>query len=179
MKSNFNRSQFMKSKWRETNKKVEIYSKISGEKVKDKRTFLSENNLLDNSIVTYEVSTQLNYQSSEGGLIIQPKTFTITAFRSHNIEKYIEQKTKSSLSSMRINGNSFNSGLQNAIEQKTKVDFKQIRGMEETKKDLSSEEYTQLLNGQFIVTAIDDEVIFSKGSGSKKYKAKQDLSEFL
>jgi len=176
----FNRSEFMKTRWDTAQQKAKMYEQISGETDYNKKSFLSDTqNPLDQSIVTYDVTTQMNYQSPQGGLIIQPKTFQVTAFRSHIVKENIENKTKRSLSGMKINGDSFNSGLQSAIESKASVEFRDIRGMEETKKTLSQQEYSQLLRGEFIVTSIDDDLTFTKGKGGKKYNAKQDLSEFM
>jgi len=179
MNKKFNRSKFMKSRWDVAKKKAIIYEKIGGSKV-DKKSFLSSNkNPLDSSIVTYEISTQLNYQSDAGGLIIKPKTFQVTAFRTGDVDNSIEKKTKQSFASMKINGDTFNPQLQSQIEKKLSVDFREIRGFEETKKDLSPAEYSKLLSGEFIVTSIDNNVKFTKGKGGKNYDAKQDLSGFM
>lgn len=176
----FNRSSFMKSKWEVAHQKAKLYEKFSGDTTTSKKAFLStEDNPLDASIVTYDVTTQLNYQSDIGGLIIQPKTFRVTAFRSHMTEDNITGATKRSLSGMTLNGDSFNSGLQTAIESKATVEFDKIRGMEETKKSLTIQEYNKLLSGGFIVTSISEDLTITKGKGGKSYKPKQDLSEFL
>jgi len=170
----------MKNKWQTAKQKSKIYNQLSGTTGTSKNKFLSDdNNPLDSSIITYQISTQLNYQSDQGGLIISPKTFEVTAFRSHNVENSILNKTKLSLSQMSINGNSFNPGLQKAIEQNAKVEFNQIRGMEEKKKNITQNDYNKLLNGEFIINNIDDKLTLSKGNGGKKYRAKQDLSEFM
>ena len=184
-KTSFNRSQFMKERWRVAKEKQSFFEKLMPNEKASSKNFLGKSNPLDSRIEVIYISAQANYQSALGGIYTEPKTFKVITFKGLETENTIKNKTKSAFASMKMRGETFNSGFQSAIETHTKVDFDMIRGFEEIDDyKLSSDEYLKLSHGGIIVDGLDSGVKFSKNKNNKqkgdlRYKSDLDLSEFL
>jgi len=130
------------------------------------------------------MSVQVNYDSSEGGLKINSQTFQVISLKGLESSNNINTTIKSSYGNMIFSdtGDTFNPAFQSAIERETDITTNEIRGLEQSNKQLSNEDYIKLLNGRYIIKDLNPNLKATKNKKGKQgnsFNVNLDLSEFM
>lgn len=157
--SNFDRSSYMKQRHLRAKKQQQLYqSKFS----KDAKyyDFLKNNNPLQQSVQTYQVSYQISYIGDFDSLITKWSTFEVTTYE-QNAEE-IKQKTMNMLLDSRgqITGDMFNQGAQEVIKDNTTINVEPKiypRGAEKKQQQTfkSVEEIEDIYSNKYKVVGVD------------------------
>jgi len=174
-----------KQRWDLAREKKSIWEKYNPESEFGLREFYKNDNILDENIEVYDISVQVNYNSNKGGLKIDSQTFQVISLKGLESSNNLNTNIKSAYGNMIFSdtGDTFNPAFQSAIERETKITPDEIRGLEQTEKKLSSDDYTNLLNGRYIVKDLNPNLSATKNkkgntSGSK-FDVELDLSNFM
>jgi len=174
-----------KQRWDLAREKKSIWEKYNPESEFGLREFYKNDNILDENIEVYDMSVQVNYNSAKGGLKIDSQTFQVISLKGLESSNNLDKSIKSAYGNMIFSdtGDTFNPAFQSAIERETKITPDEIRGLEQTEKKLSSDDYTNLLTGRYIVKDLNPNLSATKNkkgntSGSK-FDVELDLSNFM
>ena len=174
-----------KQRWDLAREKKSIWEKYNPESEFGLKEFYKNDNILDENIEVYDISVQVNYNSNKGGLKIDSQTFQVISLKGLESSNNLNTNIKSAYGNMIFSdtGDTFNPAFQSAIERETKITPDEIRGLEQTEKKLSSDDYTNLLNGRYIVKDLNQNLSATKNkkgntSGSK-FDVELDLSNFM
>jgi len=173
-----------KERWEMARQKKSIWEKYNPKSEYKLKDFYKKDNILDQNIEVYDMSVQVNYDSSKGGLRIDSQTFQVITLKGLESSNNIDSNIKASYGNMIFtnSGDTFNPSFQSAIERETKITTNEIRGLEQSNKKLSNEDYVNLINGRYIIKDLNPNLTASKnkkGNKSGAFKVKLDLSEFM
>jgi len=174
-----------KRRWDLAREKKSIWEKYNPESEFRLREFYKNDNILDENIEVYDMSVQVNYNSAKGGLKIDSQTFQVISLKGLESSNNIYSNVKSAYGNMIFSdtGDTFNPAFQSAIERETNISTNEIRGLEQTEKKLSSDDYTNLLTGRYIVKDLNQNLSATKNKKGKtsesKFDFELDLNNFM
>lgn len=138
--------------------------------------FLKKDTPLTMELVKYKVSFQVSYRGRVDEFIMNPRTFTVVGFR--NQESEIQRRTMDMvLDSKGVNtGHHLFPNTITAVENSTTIDIKP-RGIERSEEQFSSSEISRVIDSQFVVFDLDENVDFKNKKGGKG-ELKLDIRHF-
>jgi len=156
--SNFNRSQYMKQKHQLAKAQKQVYESRF-DKIANYKDFLSKDNPLQRSIVTYQVSYQISYIGEFDTIKTKWETLEVTTYEQN--KKEIKKKIMNMLLDSRgkLTGDMFNAGAQQVISTNTKIKVTPMiypRGAEQKRvkfRELS--EIEDVLSNKYVVKGVD------------------------
>ena len=173
----FNRSSFMKQRHADAKVQREIYSnKFGNESKENYSSFLRKETPLGRQVVIYQVSYQVSYSGAVNTMNSNMTTFEVISFRGNEGE--IQNRTMNMVLDSKGTNNDrhLNVGLMNALDNSTDVKILP-RGLEETRRNLTSNELNQLKESQFIVNGLDSELKV-KNKQNREGSLKLDVRHF-
>lgn len=173
--NNFNRSQFMSNRHKESKAMFSYYKENIGTDVKYS-DFLKRDTPLDDEIVSYEVSYQLTYSGESDEIKSTPYTFVVYGRRGQ--ESDIESRTMKMIIDSRgvVTDENFNTGITEKLEKDSNTNIHATpRGMEQVTDRIERENIVNAITSgsQYHVRELDNTIKFKNkkgGEGEMKLK---------